>query len=155
MQRSPSSALRLLRAFSLVEVAISLGIVAFALTALLGLVPVGLSTMRDSIQTTLQTDILRQLTSELQETPFTSLSDSSAMVYYSEQGTRVAEGRDAYLAVTYEVLPDTQLLADSAQGSATANLKTVRISFFTNEDRVRVPSVPSITRVLFISPGIH
>ena len=141
------------RAFSLLEVVIALGIVGFALTTLIGLMPVGLNIFRDSITATVQTDVLRQLTSQFQETPFNKLTNSTKMLYFSDQSAPVETDADALLGVTYTFTANTDLL--SSGGYANANLKTALIMFFTRADRAKSSLAASITNVIYVAPGVH
>lgn len=65
-----------LRAFSLVEVTLAIGIVSFSLLAILGLMPVGLTTMRQAMDSTIETQIVRQISAEMLLTPFSQLGDA-------------------------------------------------------------------------------
>src|SRR4051812_25122874 len=56
--------------FSLVEVALAIGIVAFAFVALLGLIPTGLNTFRQAIDKKNETAIVQDLNSMVQVTPW-------------------------------------------------------------------------------------
>ncbi len=57
-------------AFSLIEVVLAIGIVAFAFIALLGLLPVGMKTFRTAIDTSLGAQIGQKVVSDLQESEF-------------------------------------------------------------------------------------
>jgi uncharacterized protein (TIGR02598 family) len=59
--------------FSLVEVALSLGIIAVAFVPLLGLLPLGLDVSRRAIDTTIGAQIAQQLRTEAQQTDFSAL----------------------------------------------------------------------------------
>jgi uncharacterized protein (TIGR02598 family) len=61
---------RLIQAFSLIEICIALGIVAFAFVALLGLLPVGLGNYTQAINTQTAAEIYQRIAAELQETEF-------------------------------------------------------------------------------------
>ena len=78
------------RAFSLVEVMIALGVIGFALTTLIRLMPLGLNMFRESITSTVQTDVLRLLALQFQEPPFASLSNSTNMLDFSDQTASMA-----------------------------------------------------------------
>jgi uncharacterized protein (TIGR02598 family) len=56
-------------AFSLVEVTLALGIAAFCLIAILGLVPVGVQTNRNATSQTAATNILTSVVSDLRASP--------------------------------------------------------------------------------------
>lgn len=58
-----------LKAFSLVEVALALGVAAFALVAIFGLLPVGINTNYSSIQQTAATNIATAIIADLQNAP--------------------------------------------------------------------------------------
>ncbi len=140
------------RAFSLIEVALALGVIGVALVALLGMMPIGLATFRDSMHATLQADVLRQLTARFQETPFDRLTNQTAMLYYSDEGALTDETH-GLLGVTYAVSTDTGLLKDS--GYKTGYLKTVQVFFFTRADRTKPSPAASMTNVIYVPPGVN
>lgn len=149
-----SSKKNLSRGFSLVEVVMALGIVAFALTSMLGLFPVGLIIFRDSIESTVQTDVLRQLSVRFQETPFAEVTSSQKMIYFSEQSQRVSNSADGLLGVTWDVVENTEMPAGT--GTYTnSHLKTVQVHFHTRADRAKSEENASITDVLYVASGIH
>jgi len=81
------------RGFSLVEVAMSIGIIAFAFVALFALIPTGLSTFRESIDTSNETWILQNMNSMVQTTDFRQIpeldySKSKEIYYFDEEGKR-------------------------------------------------------------------
>ncbi len=80
------------RGFSLVEVAMALGIFAFAMVGLVGLLPIGISSFHKSKVAAAQANILSQRLNEVNQTPFSALVDTSAapkitkLRFYSEEG---------------------------------------------------------------------
>jgi uncharacterized protein (TIGR02598 family) len=60
------------RGFSLIEVVLALGVVAFAIVGIMGLFPVALRTAQESQRETRATFIARQLWAELQASPSTN-----------------------------------------------------------------------------------
>jgi uncharacterized protein (TIGR02598 family) len=68
---------RLRQGFSLIEICIALGIVAFAFVALLGLLPVGLGNYTQAMNTQTSTEIYQRIAAELQETEFDTLLSSN------------------------------------------------------------------------------
>ena len=73
--------------FSLVEVALALGIVAFAFVSLFGLLPTGLGVFRSAIDTSNETWIMQGLNSMIQVTEWSKLDDLEREVfYYNEEG---------------------------------------------------------------------
>jgi uncharacterized protein (TIGR02598 family) len=78
--------------FSLIEVAISTGIVAFAMVGILGMVPVGLASFRQARENTVEPDIVQALTSELDTTTFANISSMAypaQTYYYDAEGNSI------------------------------------------------------------------
>jgi len=81
--------------FTLVEVAVSLGIFAFAILALVGLLPSGMAAFKKSKIVSVQANILSQRLNEVNQTPFSSLIDSklahaiTSLRFYNEEGLGV------------------------------------------------------------------
>lgn len=73
--------------FSLVEVALALGIVAFAFVSLFGLLPAGLSTFRTSIDVSNETWIMQGINSMIQVTEWSKIAAlTDEVFYYNEEG---------------------------------------------------------------------
>lgn len=83
--------------FSLVEIVIAMGILTFCLVAIMGLLPVGLSTLREATGATIEAQIVSQIASDVAQTPFRSLEDfaSTGPYYFDNEGRRVAGATDA------------------------------------------------------------
>ena len=105
--------LRRKAAFSLVEIALAIAIVAFAFLALIGVVPSGLGTFRAAMNTHTAAEIYRRLAAEVQETDFDTLLDAKVSVggfqeqfyqlplrYFDEQGEEVDVANPATLTST-------------------------------------------------------
>jgi uncharacterized protein (TIGR02598 family) len=76
--------------FSLVEVALAIGIIAFAFIALFSLIPTGLTTFRSAIDTANETWILQGISSMVQTTDFAKIDSlnyktSKDIFYYDEE----------------------------------------------------------------------
>ena len=85
---------RLETGFSLVEVTLSIGIIAVAFVALLGLLPVGMSTFRGSIDASNEMWIMQNFNSMVQTTdyedvPGLDFATSKEIFYFDEEGRRV------------------------------------------------------------------
>jgi len=112
-------------AFSLVEVTVALGIVTFAVVAVLGVIPTGMNTLRDATRDNVEAQIVRTVAGQLNAGTFTGLNTN---VYYDVDGVATA---DANLAV-FTVSASNQTTAPSYPGSSnlknlTNFLKTVRL----------------------------
>ena len=73
-----------LSAFSLVEVIIALGLITFAVTAIVGLLPVGLTSINQSMNQTVESQILRSLSSQSVVAEFGKLAANN--LYYDFEG---------------------------------------------------------------------
>lgn len=65
--------------FSLVEVTLSIGVVAFAFLSLMALLPGGMEIFREAMDTTVTAQIAQRITTELQETDFHTLLEEAEL----------------------------------------------------------------------------
>lgn len=85
------------RGFSLVEMVLAIGIVAFAFVGLLALLPVGMGIFREAMETSVSTQIAQRIISDLTETEFDQLIANPIsgnfytlpLRYFDDQGTEV------------------------------------------------------------------
>ncbi len=99
------------RAFSLIEVVLALGLVSFAMMAVVGTLPVGLRSSQQSRTQIATANIARQIQGELQQISFSSsTSDKFSMAnlkdtpfYFSQDGTRLDESTDAYYEAEFGI----------------------------------------------------
>lgn len=115
-------------AFTLVEVLLALGIVAFAFMALCGVLPVGLQTYREAMDATYRANIVRVISAELTQAPYSEIDDSlnGRTRFFSDQGLEVQTAASARFKVLYENV----LGAASLFGATNASLKPVTIEIF-------------------------
>lgn len=99
------------RAFSLVEVVLAIGVVSFAMMAMLGTLPVGLKSSQQSRSQVATANIARQLQGELQQLSFSSASTDTLTVqtlantpfYFTLEGTRTTDAAAAYYEASFAV----------------------------------------------------
>ncbi len=110
--------------FTLVEVTMAIGIISFAFVATIGLLPVGLSVSRQAIETTIQSQIVQQLTTQALQTDFSQLATLSTAdpYYFDDQGKSTSNTSSNYKA-GFTVATTTALPA----GASTQKLATVTI----------------------------
>jgi uncharacterized protein (TIGR02598 family) len=119
---------RTLRAFSLVEVVIALGVIAFAFVPMVGLLPLGLDVSRQAIDTTVAAQIAQQLNTEAQQTDFSRLPELAvaslaAPIYFDDQGNKVSGAADAIYEVVFDITTTTELPGNvSTQRLATVTI---------------------------------
>ena len=93
-------------AFSLVEVVLAIGVVSFAMMAVLGTLPVGLKSSRESRGQVATANIARQIQGELQQISFRTDSADTLTVqnladtpfYFTLEGTRTGADQAYYIA---------------------------------------------------------
>lgn len=73
----PPPAPRHQKAFSLVEVVLAIGVVAFAFVAIFSLLPVGMGVFREAMETSVGAQIAQRIVTDVQETDFDNLVKSS------------------------------------------------------------------------------
>jgi uncharacterized protein (TIGR02598 family) len=96
--------------FSLVEVTLALGIAAFCLIALFGLLPLGIQTNQGSISQTAAASLLSSVAADLRATPKTSLTSlqygiafgTAKILYFDGEGQAIAP-KDASATPRYRV----------------------------------------------------
>lgn len=86
--------------FSLIEVVVAIGIVAFALTALLGILPIGLNVARESAAQTSQAHILQQIASELAKVDSGLPGYLAQSQYYDVDGKRLKSTENSSVVYT-------------------------------------------------------
>ena len=86
--------------FSLVEVTLALGIAAFCLIAVFGLIPIGVQTNRNAASQTAATNIISAVVADLRATPKTSTTSSQFAIQFGQS-------KDLYFNGTGGFVPDT------------------------------------------------
>lgn len=79
-------------AFSLVEVTLALGVAAFCLIAVFGLMPVGVQTNRNATSQTAATNIMAAVVADLRATPTTSTTSSQFAITFGTARTLYFDG---------------------------------------------------------------
>lgn len=128
---------------TLVEVTIALGLVAFALVAILGVLPTGLNQLRDAMDRTVEAQIVNFVGNQALVTPFDEIRTGRTL-YFDEEG--LPGGSDgAFYRVSVTNLPP------SFPGSAAGwemNLTRLRIE-------ITMPTRPGQTSVRSIQVANH
>jgi uncharacterized protein (TIGR02598 family) len=90
--------------FSLVEVTIALGVLSFAAVAIIGILPVGLTSMRQSMNQTVEAQIVRSIAAQAVTTSFTNLARTA---YYDTDGQPLDGAGGAYYTATITTAPSS------------------------------------------------
>lgn len=118
-------------AFTLVEVVLALGIVAFAVVALVGLMAVSFDSSRGSDADTSIASMARQITAELRARPFDRLTTEGSDVYFFDnEAHRLADLKGAVYRCKVTLTANGDFDTGSAGGApAQPNLYEVQIDF--------------------------
>jgi len=137
-----------LQAFSLVETTLAIGIVAFGLVGILGLLPSGLATFRQAMDTSTSSHIVQQVVTDLQQGSFTNLSQQQSLRYFDEQGNALtapvsADGRHAiYYVNTVAQTPST------LPGGTSPSLATITVEIVKNPSHQTLQRDPTTLAVV-------
>lgn len=112
VSRPPHSPQRL-RAFTLVEVMMALGMVTFGLVSLFGLIAMGLDSVRGAISTTVQANISQAVVNDAQVKPYSA--GYTATRYFNAEGEPVGSSDPG---VIYTAQVDAETLALPTGNSA-------------------------------------
>ena len=145
-------------AFSLVEVALALGIMAFALVSVFGLMPIGMNSFRQTVDLSVGSQIAQQVIDEAQQADFNTLTGvkdtttevaasqvSKPIRYFDNQGTELfATGSTGLTGTVYEVntrvVSATSLPSSAgASGYTNKSVATVTVQVVNNPGRVTIP----------------
>ena len=138
--------------FSLVEVALALGVLSTSMLGMLSLTVVGLNSLRDAMSQQVHTEIVQQVTTELQMTGFNKLDSyvTGKTLYFSSEATRQDE-RDS--GTRFVVTMDRQqpVFPNSAvTGNMNQSLTTVRIFVTHTVGQTVPPEAKSSCYVVFV-----
>lgn len=118
-------------AFTLIEIALSIAVIAFALTAIVGLVPIGLTAARESVESTVSANILAAAMNDLRQRAFSEIEALEAagpsLLWFDDQGFAVSDANkaDAIYEVRVEIADGRLPRASGVSPAATGDLKTI------------------------------
>ena len=127
-------------AFSLIEVTIALGIVAFAMVPIIGLVSTGMKSLRDSMDETVRGEIVRKVSGEALRIPYTRLLEEfqNKTFYFNDEGIQQTSSNAStiFLATTALAAPPSLITSDTG----IARLLSVNVQHFADENNKTVHS---------------
>jgi uncharacterized protein (TIGR02598 family) len=131
------------KAFSLVEVAMALGIFAFAIVGLVGLIPVALTCHKEAKVSTVLSQIQQRLTAELMLTDGAKLANLNGVQRnFDVEGREITSGQIAYSAkivLTNAALPG---------GTASASLQRAVLIAVPNPTGTDIPTTKATSGIL-------
>ena len=146
-------------AFSLVEIALALGIIAFGLVAVFGLMPLGLSSFKKAMDISVGAQIAQVVIDDAQQSEFSSLINgqtvpfAQAIRYFDEQGT---EGKVGQVGMIYEVntriAPSTSMPETTSTGSGAVNVDIATVTVqVANDPGNQTPTLNQNDSTLWVS----
>jgi uncharacterized protein (TIGR02598 family) len=129
-------------AFSLIEIALALGVLSFGFLATFGLIPVGMGTFRQAMDTSIGSEIVQRVLNDARQTDFNDLilasgSNGKSFRYFDNQGNELQTANSgvapagAIYEVNTRINPTTALPVTSGSNSLTT-LVTVTIQITNN-----------------------
>lgn len=118
--------------FSLVEVTLALGMVAFSLLSLVSLVPMGLTTFHKAVNTSVSSQIVQHVVTDFQQTDFSALSQQNPLLYFDDQANELPATGGAPSGTIYFVNVVVNTPTFVPGGTSSSNLASVIIEIVTN-----------------------
>ena len=118
--------------FSLVEVVMAVGVAAFALVALLGLLPSGLKTFKSTMNTAVGSQIAQRVFNDMQIADWKDLTNS--IRYFDEQGTELTNSNTVNCIYWVQVNTTNSSGTNSTTflGNTSTNLMTITVMVANN-----------------------
>lgn len=116
------------RAFTLVEIVLAIGIVAFAFVAIMGMLPVGLATFNNAVDATVEAQIAQQVFADAQQVKFADLDKTGGGRFFNAEGTQVGSGATPPANWIYHAVVNPPVSKFSGSGYT----KTVRVDIAKN-----------------------
>ncbi len=127
------------RAFSILEVVVAIGVVAFAFTALLGLLPVGMTIFSSALDTSVHSQIIQRFVSDAEQTDFNTLQQQPAVTrYFDDEGSESVQSSSVYTA-SMTIKPTTTL----PKTAVSSNLVTLSIKIAKDPGHAADPFSPT------------
>lgn len=115
------------RAFTLVETVIALGIVGFALTAMAGLLPLGLKNFRKAMDLTVQAGMVQELVAQAKQVAFEDLPALESETYAFDDSGNPVDPESAECIYVANILVDDVTPLPSTTNYSTTNLARLTI----------------------------
>jgi len=125
-------------AFSLVEVTLSIGIVAFGLIAILGLLPSGLQSFRGSIGRTVAAQVAQAIISETKQADFTSLTNGITYSNYTQEGILAKTATDTIFTAEISVTNQSSVPGTGTTRFINRSLALVKVRVVENPARAKL-----------------
>ncbi len=132
------------RAFTLIEVTIALGVASFAILSMLGVMMVGMSTLRGAVDTTVQAQISQQVVGALKQANFSTLSGGTWQWMFDDRGVVVTSDAAKLYSASAQVTKATL-----SGGTENSNLMKVIVTI----SNVAEPGAPYVFTTFVANNG--
>lgn len=112
------------RGFSLIEVAMAIGIFSFCLISIMGLIPVALQTSRNSFDKSVEVRLVQSVKARLINQPYSTLPSGETFNFDSE-GISTDAAADIHYSVTYVKVDSTVLPGSQSSEKLSTALLTI------------------------------
>lgn len=119
--------------FTLVEVVLAVGVVAFAFVTTMSLLPIGLNVSRQAMDMTAVSHIYQSLSAHTQQTDFSRLNTLAGEEYYFDAEGKATSPESSLYKAQFRVQPSTSLPGAQATG------RLATVSIFVVSTRGKVP----------------
>jgi len=138
----PRPVIRRRHGFTLVECVLAIGVVAFALVSMVGLIPMGLTAFSQALDTSTSSRIVQQIVTDLQQSA--TLPPQQPLRYFDDEGFQqdTSSGQSLYHVNTV-VVPSTRL-----PGGESSNLATVLIEIAKNPKGSALSRSPATLKLI-------
>ena len=129
------------KGFTLVETALAMGIVAFALIPIIGLIPVGLDSLREAISSTVESQIVQSISGEILLTKYDKVVTTYSqpvVTYYTEEGTLLPSDSGKLYTVTVDLKDVSAPAAPAVSNPVMSSCLRIQIG------RINSPSKPHL-----------
>ncbi len=114
--------------FSLIELVIALGIATFAIIAVIGVLPVGLSTLHSAMDQFIEARIIHKISADLKMTAFENIADGAAL--FDQEGYEILSEKEARYRAIFGVRHHGTAIFPGASDSISQNLAIVKVDIF-------------------------
>jgi uncharacterized protein (TIGR02598 family) len=115
------------KGFSLIEVLFAMTIFSFAIISILGLMAVGLKTFKESMDNTIQSNIMQSVVNDLNISDASQLATGIKTSFYDTEGNLLSSGSDPKVYYTAQVEMVTTDVEGIAAGDLPAETVCLRI----------------------------
>lgn len=121
--------IREIRAFTLVETVLAIGIVSFAFVAILGMLPCGLQVFRKAMDTSMEGQMVQHIVGRISQTPYAEISQYEGNSFWFDDAGNFVSERSPGCIYSASIAITPQPVLPGSGGRADGGLTGVTITF--------------------------